>query len=213
MSLKDLPTRSGGTAIVLSLAAHAALLTLFIAAMSTRVFVIAREHDRRLTAIEVAGAARRARILMPAAPSAMDVPQQSTKWAQPRPLAQTKQAAGRPDAIRPDLRGKGTATSGTGSDAEDASPAFPVFAPKPPVTDRTLLPLSAQKIVVDVKLNEAGRVVSESLIRGLGNRLDGIAMQVVMTWRFQPATLNGKPVASEAEVIFPFDRSYPVSEP
>ena len=216
MDLKHITIRRSGPAVALSLAAHGALLALLVwATVSARVRVVAPEQQRRFASIEVAGAARHARVLLPAAPRPMDIPAPKlfAKFAQPRPLPQAKQVAGRPEATRRDARGKGAAASGIGSDAEDASPAFPVYSPKPPVTDRSLLPASEQKIVVDVKLNELGEVVDEKMVRGLGNRLDQVAMDVVKTWRFQPATLNGKPVASEAEVIFPFNQSYPLSEP
>ncbi len=108
--------------------------------------------------------------------------------------------------------GSSTAMTGNGSDAEDIHPAFPVFSPHPPVTDRSLLPSSEQKIVVDVSVDAFGQVVSESLVKGLGNRLDKIVLETVRTWRFQPATLNGKPVATEAELIFPFDLDYPITD-
>jgi protein TonB len=90
--------------------------------------------------------------------------------------------------------GRGDAANGNGSDNEDARPAFPVFAPKPAVTDGALLPAAEKKIVVDVKVDVAGAVVSETLVKGLGNRLDQIVLDTVKTWRFQPATVNGNPV-------------------
>ena len=107
--------------------------------------------------------------------------------------------------------GSSTALSGNGSDAQDIHPAFPVFSPHPPVSDRSLLPSSEQKIVVDVSVDAFGQVVSENLVRGLGNKLDKIVLETVKTWRFQPATLNGKPVATEAELIFPFNLDYPIT--
>jgi protein TonB len=107
--------------------------------------------------------------------------------------------------------GSSTAITGNGSDAEDVHPAFPVFSPHPPVSDRSLLPSSEQKIVVDVSVDAFGQVVSESLVKGLGNKLDKIVLETVKTWRFQPATLNGKPVATEAELIFPFNLDYPIT--
>jgi protein TonB len=73
------------------------------------------------------------------------------------------------------------------------------------------LPSSEQKIVVDVNVDALGQVVSEKLVRGMGNQLDQMVLQVVKTWRFHPATVDGKPVASEAEVIFPFNPSYPIT--
>ncbi len=106
--------------------------------------------------------------------------------------------------------GRGTAANGNGNDNEDAQPAFPVFAPKPAVTDGALLPAAEKKIVVDVKVDQEGAVISEILVKGLGNRLDQIVLDTVKTWRFQPATVNGKPVGTEAEIVFPFDAQYPV---
>jgi protein TonB len=107
--------------------------------------------------------------------------------------------------------GSSTALTGNGSDALDIHPAFPVFSPHPPVSDRSLLPSSEEKIIVDVSVDAFGQVVSENLVKGLGNRLDKIVLETVKTWRFQPATLNGKPVATEAELIFPFNLDYPIT--
>jgi TonB family protein len=106
--------------------------------------------------------------------------------------------------------GSGKAVSGNGSEAEDVYPAFPVFSPHPPVSDRSLLPSTPEKIVVDVTLDVSGQVVSEKLVRGLGTRLDQIVLDTVRTWRFHPATVNGKPVPTEAELIFPFNLEYPI---
>jgi TonB-like protein len=61
-------------------------------------------------------------------------------------------------------------------------------------------------------LTALGQVVRENLVKGMGNRLDQIVLDTVKTWHFQPATLNGKPVASEAELIFPFTADYPITE-
>jgi outer membrane biosynthesis protein TonB len=87
-----------------------------------------------------------------------------------------------------------------------------VFSPHPPIRDRALLPQTAEKIVIDVDLDDTGLVVKETLVKGLGNQLDGIVLGIVKTWKFQPAKINGKPVASQAEVIFPLDRNYPVAD-
>ena len=104
-----------------------------------------------------------------------------------------------------------SSAAGNGSSAQNATFAFPTFSPKPPVTDRSLLPASDRQVVLTVKLNEAGEVIDETLVTGLGNALDQMALVTVKTWRFQPATLNGQPIASEAEVIFTFGPKYPVS--
>jgi TonB family protein len=101
--------------------------------------------------------------------------------------------------------------AGSGSDAESADPAFPVFSPHPPVADRSLLPASQQQVVVDVKVSATGEVLEATLVKGIGNALDQIVVDTVKTWRFHPAMLQGSPVPTEAELIFPFDEKYPTS--
>jgi TonB family protein len=101
--------------------------------------------------------------------------------------------------------------AGNGADQQNADPAFPVFSPRPPVADRTLLPSSNQEVVVDVKVSAAGDVLEATLVKGIGNALDQLVLDTVKTWRFHPATVNGNPVATEAELIFPFNRSYPTT--
>lgn len=107
--------------------------------------------------------------------------------------------------------GSGQAARGNGADSYDAQPAFPVYSPSPKVADRALLPPVEQKVVVDVRVDELGGVVSETLVKGMGTVLDQIVLETVKQWRFHPATVNGKPVPTEAELIFPFDQRYPLS--
>ncbi len=101
--------------------------------------------------------------------------------------------------------------AGIGADQQNADPAFPVFSPRPAVADRSLLPRSNQEVVVDVKVSAAGDVLEATLVKGIGNGLDQLVLDTVKTWRFHPATVNGNPVATEAELIFPFNLSYPIA--
>ncbi len=104
-----------------------------------------------------------------------------------------------------------TSVAGSGADRQSADPAFPVFSPHPPVSDRSLLPSSNQEVVVDVKVSATGDVLEVTLVKGIGNGLDRIVLDTVKSWRFHPATINGNPVATEAELIFPFNLSYPMA--
>jgi TonB family protein len=114
-------------------------------------------------------------------------------------------AQGQPVAA-PDTR-----AAGSGADQQNADPAFPVFSPHPPVLDRSLLPRSNQEVVVDVKVSAAGDVLEATLVKGIGNGLDQIVLDTVKSWRFHPATINGNPVATEAELVFPFNLNYPTT--
>jgi TonB family protein len=101
--------------------------------------------------------------------------------------------------------------AGNGGDARNTTIAFPIFYPNPIVRDHSLLPASERQVIVDVKLNAGGEVINDNLVSGIGNDLDRMAIDIVKTWRFQPATVNGMPVPSEAEVIFSFSQRYPIS--
>jgi protein TonB len=104
-----------------------------------------------------------------------------------------------------------TSVAGSGADRQNADPAFPVFSPHPPVSDRSLLPRSNQEVVVDVKVSATGDVLEATLVKGIGNGLDQIVLDTVKSWRFHPATINGNPVATEAELVFPFNLNYPTT--
>lgn len=211
---KNLRRREAG-AVALSVAAHVTMLVLLlVSAKWVGVRVVQPAQERRwISAIEIAGAARHAKIFLPERPQAETTPEppQGRSITEPAPQIQAGNRNGRKDAPVRDTHGRGMAARGIGSDDEDVMPAFPVFSPRPPVTDRSLLPATQQKVIVDVKLSADGVVLDETLVRGLGNKLDAMVMEIVKTWKFHPAMIDGKPVASEAECIFPFDQNYPMS--
>ena len=98
--------------------------------------------------------------------------------------------------------------SGPGTGTQDATPAFPTYSPNPPVRDRSLLPQSETNVVVDVNVSAQGEVLDEKLIRGLGNSIDQAILDTVRGWRFHPATLDGTPVSSVSELVFPMSQRY-----
>ncbi len=214
------PIRRSQSAVVLSLAAHLSLfaLLLLVANARSKLLVIQPAAQGHYTGIEIAGGSHSIHLLLPAAQTSVEArkpakePQPAKKLPDPtRPPNPVKPEGGTAAQTHQNSQGSGDAASGTGSDAENADPAFPVFSPKPPVTDRALLPTSQREIVVDVNLNAAGDVIGANLVKGMGNSLDQIVLDTVKSWRFHPATVNGNPVASQAELIFPFNPSYPIT--
>jgi TonB family protein len=210
----------GVSRVALSLALHGAGLALVLwMGVLTRATVVERADGVTVAGVEVAGGAHAVKIPLPARLTAADTnkPERYADAAVPpaltmRQLRPQNDAGGGAPPTPHTGEGRGNAANGNGSDNDDARPAFPVFAPKPAVTDGALLPAAEKKIVVDVKVDEEGAVVSETLVKGLGNRLDQIVLDTVKTWRFQPATVNGKPVETEAEIVFPFDLQYPLDQ-
>jgi outer membrane biosynthesis protein TonB len=54
-------------------------------------------------------------------------------------------------------------------------------------------------------------VQQATLVSGMGNALDQIVLNTVRVWQFHPAMRNGSPVPSSMELVFPFNRDYPIS--
>ena len=211
-------TRRRQSGVLVSVGVHAAALSLLlVGGADMRVRTVPPAKAGYLAMLEIAGGAHRVSIPSFEMPNTSKAEKaEHVKDPQPKlmdPARAAHKEKETPSSLPQESAGKGTGTaaSGDGADAQNATPAFPVFSPKPPVADRALLPAAEQHIVVDVNVNEAGEVTGETLVKGMGNALDQIVLDTVKTWRFHPATVNGNPVASEAELIFPFNLSYPVT--
>jgi TonB family protein len=219
INLGDSRQRRSGALI--SIALHASLL-----AVSVGVAIRARQqaaivHPTEFVAVArvaVSGGSHAIRIPLPEDPAAAHTrhPVENTDPAKKailpmKPPPVPVRSGGGAPASPHTGDGAGQADRGNGADSYDAQPAFPVFSPSPRVADRSLLPAIEQKVVVDVRVDEAGGVVGETLVKGLGTVLDQIVLETVKQWRFHPATVNGKPVPTEAELIFPFDQRYPIA--
>ena len=205
-----------------SVACHVAVIAVLLAG-ATRVRLKKPEPATLccVAALQVAGGSRAVRLPLPEAPEATHtakhapVAEQVLRPANPAtpPVERRQAEASGTDAAAAKPTDLGTnSVAGNGSDAQNTTSAFPIFYPNPPVRDRSLLPATELHVVVDVRLNAGGEVVGENLGKGIGNALDGMAIEAVKTWKFQPATVNGKAVASEAEVTFSFSQRYPVFE-
>jgi TonB family protein len=215
-SLAPTSTRRLLTTIA-SVAFHAGFLAFVIlVGRQLRAPVVNDAEPVRIAILEIAGGTHPVPIPLPRMDTAARTKHPAPLAdAEPKNILHTKQPVQRPgggSTVAPHAgNGSGEAMAGNGSDNEDARPAFPVFSPRPPVTDRDMLPASVEKVVVDVKIDVDGAVVSESLVSGIGNALDQIVLDTVKSWRFQPATVNGKPVPTQDELIFPFDHNYPIT--
>jgi outer membrane biosynthesis protein TonB len=213
------PVKRRVSAVLFSVAMHGGVLALVVLAgeAARHRFIAQPTAFQAMAMVKIAGGSHAVKFPLPPMDEAARIhnpdksPDVTRKTILPVEQPHPKVSGGGAPVSTHKGNGSGQALQGNGGDDVDARPAFPVFSPHPPVNDRSLLPPTEQKIVVDVKLDELGQVVSETLVKGMGNRLDKIVLDIALTWRFQPATLNGKPVASEAELIFPFNSSYPIT--
>ena len=209
--------RFGG--VLLSVAAHGGILAFALVAgtVAAGTKVVAPTQFRVISLVETSGGSHAVKFLLPPMDTSARIhdpdhsPDVTRKTIVPTDHPRTKVKGGGAPKMPHAGDGSGQAMQGNGSDSEDVHPGFPVFSPHPPVHDRSLLPANEQKVVVDVKVDANGQVVSETLVKSVSANLDKLCLDIVLTWRFQPATENGKPIPSEAELVFPFTPSYPIS--
>jgi TonB family protein len=220
MQSPDEPTKRRLPPVLLSIVCHIVIFAcMLLLQLPSRTKLVRPTHFLTVARIENAGGSHAVKLNLPdlafAAHTRKPDPDAEATKKTILPVDQTqflKRSGGGAPAKAHTGDGFNKALRGNGTDSEDARPAFPIFSPRPPVTDRSLLPDSEKKIVVDVNVDAAGQVVSESLVKGIGNRLDQIVLDIVKSWRFQPATVDGKPVPTQAELIFPFNPDYPITD-
>jgi TonB family protein len=60
------------------------------------------------------------------------------------------------------------------------------------------------QIEVRVSIDAAGKVTAVAPVSTENAYLTGLAVSTARQWRFEPAKRNGRPVASEVKLVFPF---------
>ena len=82
--------------------------------------------------------------------------------------------------------------------------AYPVVFPDPPVA-RSELPRDLKgDVIVEVTIDAQGNVVETRVVQAIGHGIDEKIVAALRQWRYQPATLDGVPVASKHDVYFHF---------
>jgi len=79
-----------------------------------------------------------------------------------------------------------------------------VDAPRPAYPEEARKAKTQGMVVVDALIDERGAVQEVRLVRGQPDGLSEAAMEAVRKWRFEPATLDGSPVAVEYSLTVRF---------
>lgn len=157
-----------------------------IAALSYQVHAVAKPGEHRT-----------ARVLTPYAPGRTAVVPPKPKIV--RPQEEPKIALKQPDPP--------PASGGDPSGEADVTLAMANFYPQPR-PDVSVLPHGTRgDVVIDIVIDEEGKVVDGHIDQGLGQGFDEAVLAVVETWTFWPATKAGKPVASAQQLLFHFERA------
>jgi protein TonB len=123
--------------------------------------------------------------------------------AAPKPMEKAPHTPPKPTDPKPAT----AATADANGDA-DVTVALATFFPTPKPDLNALLPHGTKgDVVIDVVIDEDGKVAETRVDQSLGQALDEAVVAVIETWTFEPAMKAGKPVASEQQLLFHYERA------
>ncbi len=82
--------------------------------------------------------------------------------------------------------------------------AYPTVYPDPPVARAELPRDLVGDVVIEVTIDSQGNVVETKIVQAIGHGIDEKIEATLRRWHYQPATLDGTPVASRHDVHFHF---------
>jgi len=126
----------------------------------------------------------------------------------PKPAPEPQQAMVNADAEAGDHNSHAGSPLGTMIDGpitgHEVHVAYPVVYPDPPV-ERSALPRDlVGDVVIEVTIDSQGNVVETRIVQAIGHGVDEKIEATLRRWHYQPATLDGAPVASRHDVHFHF---------
>jgi protein TonB len=80
--------------------------------------------------------------------------------------------------------------------------AYPTVFPNPPVNRDELPKDLVGDVVIEVTIDPQGNVVETKILQAIGHGIDEKVEATLRRWHYQPATLDGTPVASRHDVHF-----------
>ena len=85
-----------------------------------------------------------------------------------------------------------------------ARPALPLTFPDPHVLATELPPGVTGDVIIEVTIDAAGNITAKKVLQSIGYGIDEKVLAILENWRFTPATILGRPVASRQDVHFHF---------
>jgi len=88
-------------------------------------------------------------------------------------------------------------------DGQDVRPPYPVVFPDPPIPHWLAQSVEGD-VIVEVTIDEQGTVTDYRLLQGVRDDINQKVIEALLTWRFQPAVVDGVRVPSREDMHFHF---------
>lgn len=89
---------------------------------------------------------------------------------------------------------------------QEVRPALPIVSRDPVFAGQELASAPAGSVVVEITIDEAGRIIDKRVTQSLSPAIDAEVLAALEEWRFLPATRNGVPIPSKQDVYYHFPR-------
>ena len=86
----------------------------------------------------------------------------------------------------------------------DVRPALPLIYPNPEVYPWQVPNGVQGTVIVEVTIDTGGNVTATKILQRIGHGIDEKVEAAVRNWRFRPATMDGRPIASQQDVLYRF---------
>ncbi len=86
----------------------------------------------------------------------------------------------------------------------DVRPALPITFPDPAISSSEVPSGVQGTVVVEVTIDNVGNVTATKILQRLGYGIDEKVEAAVRNWRFRPAIMDGRPIASQQDVLYHF---------
>lgn len=90
------------------------------------------------------------------------------------------------------------------TEGHDVRPALPVIFPDPAILPWQIPSGVEGNVIVEVTIDIQGNVVETKVLKGLGYGIEEKVIAALRGWRFRPAMMDGRPIASQQDVYFHF---------
>ncbi len=89
-------------------------------------------------------------------------------------------------------------------EGHDVRPAIPTVFPDPEVYPWQIPSGVQGKVVVEITIDVQGNVTDTKVLQALGYGIEDKVLAALRKWHFRPATIDGRPIASQQDVHFRF---------